>query len=47
VVVLDHLQEDEARGEQAEADQHQHAGDADAQVEPRQLALVIPELCHG
>ena len=47
VVVLDHLQEDEARREQAEADQHQHAGDADAQVELRQLAFAVPELCHG
>ena len=45
--MLDHLQEDEARAEQAEADQHRDAGDADAQVELLQLALVVPELCHG
>ena len=41
VVVLHHLQEEEAREQDAEGDEHGHAGDADAQLELLQLALEL------
>ncbi len=47
MVVLDDLQEDEAGGEQPEADQHHDTRDADAQVELRKLAFVVSQLGHG
>ena len=41
VVVLDHLQVDEARQQQRERGEHDDAGDADAQLEVVQLALDV------
>ena len=44
MLVLDHLQEEKARQQDAEGDEHHHAGDADAQLKLLQLALGIAQL---